>query len=899
MIYEQFVTFTEQRGDQLYAHCPFHVDDTESFTVNPETGEWFCHSCKRGGAEVEFISALYDVGKNVSRHALNYFTAKGVWPFPTEEYIKARQQELRNNKLELDALYNFGITDEVIEKYQLGLEGLRITIPVYSRTGYCINIRKYLPPHHRTHDGTNNAKCINIRNLGEKRYYPFSAFTNNTDDIYIVEGEKDCLVAISQGYNAVTSTGGSSIPTEELVMFKNKNVFVMLDTDAPGQKNTKLYCQLLRGIAKNIYVVTLPDGCKDYTEYWQQYHIADVSAFTQAYQEETAERVDALEMSLVKSENVENLNTWLMLRNMSVVGTEPKVYSVPSKLRVVCNNTKCNKNCPLSLGMGTPELTEINVEPRQIIQFVDSPDTAQDNFLRKMFGCKSVVAEALEVTNVQKFIFQETASFVEGLEDSSSDTRYGMYMYTDYRLQPTAKYNFEACRVTDPRNQKNYYVIRNAENVHATLPVLGDGTFEKFRKAAEGCATPFELMQKYYNEWLACLSIEGRLDLFGSILLAYASVTEIPWNFGVIKGWLDMIVMGDTRTGKSQMAQRMVRELGMGGYINGENSRVTGVIGGVQKIADSWMITWGAIPMNDKGLLFIDEASGLSVDDIKDLSSTRSSGAVTLNKIVKGEARARTRLVWLSNPRSGRNVAEFYWKGFGAFQEYIPVVEDQARYDLVLTAAREDIDVLDGIEATSMPQTELWRALFSVAWNLTSDQIKFSKDFKQAMRDTAHKLNDDYGGGPLVVGVAVHEKLLRLSCAMAVLCGDVYDGNLQVTTKHLDWAQQWLRYTLEKPSLSYGAYVREKRRAEQKKQENINWIKAQLELHPALKSLLTASSFKGYQITEILGIDRTDASKLLSELLGRGLVKTGRSSSYIPDKLLLDVARQEEVIFDE
>ena len=62
-----------------------------------------------------------------------------------------------------------------------------------------------------------------------------------------------------------------------------------------------------------------------------------------------------------------------------------------------------------------------------------------------------------------------------------------------------------------------------------------------------------------------------------------------------------------------------------------------------------------------------------------------------------------------------------------------------------------------------------------------------------------------------------------------------------------------------------------------------------------MKSLLTASSFKGYQITEILGIDRADASKLLSELLGRGLVKTGRSSSYIPDKLLLDVARQEEV----
>ena len=110
--------------------------------------------------------------------------------------------------------------------------------------------------------------------------------------------------------------------------------------------------------------------------------------------------------------------------------------------------------------------------------------------------------------------------------------------------------------------------------------------------------------------------------------------------------------------------------------------------------------------------------------------------------------------------------------------------------------------MLDGIDSTTMPQTAMWRALFSAAWNLTADQIKFSSDFKATMREVAHKLNDDYGGGPLVVGVAVHEKLLRLSCAMAVLCGDVYEGNLQVTSKHLDWAQQWLRYTLEKPSLS-------------------------------------------------------------------------------------------------
>lgn len=896
MIYEQFIQFVERREGQLYAHCPFHVDKTASLTVNEETEEWYCHSCNRGGAEAEFIATYFDVDKTVARHALNCYIAKGAWPFPTDEQLMEYHRNLLNNKKELDAFKAFGISDEVIRDYQIGLDGMRITIPVFGSTNLCVNIRKYLPPHRRGDGKTKTAKCINISGLGARRYFPYRAFLDESDTVYVVEGEKDCLVAISQGYNAVTSTGGSAIPTDELILFKNKTVYLMLDSDTVGQKNTKLYCQLLQGIASSIYIVTLP--VKDFADYVQQYKTGDVSAYTSIYKESAEQNSEALEMSLTRSEFTDNLNTWVTLRNMSVIGTEPKTYSVPSKLRITCRNTKCTKSCPLAMGLGTEELTTIEVEPRQILQFADSPDSAQDAVLRKTFGCQHVIAEPVEMVNVQKILFQESASFIEGLEEATNESRYGLFVYTDYRLQPTAKYNFEACRVTDPRNQKNYYVIRSAENVNSTLPVYSDDAFEHFRNVAAKSKNLAELMQTHYNEWMACLSIEGRLDLFGTMLLAYSSVTEIPWNFGIIKGWLDVMVIGDTRTGKSQMAQRFVKELGMGGYINGENSRNTGVIGGVQQIGGSWMLTWGAIPMNDRGILFVDEASGLEVEDIKNLSSTRSSGAVTINKIVKGEARARTRLVWLSNPRSGRNVAEFYWKGFGAFQEYIPVVEDQARYDLVLTAAREDIEILDGIESTTMPNTMAWRALFNTAWNIPSSAIRFDAGFKLRMRDVAKELNDEYGGGPLVVGVAVHEKLLRLSCAVAVLCGEIRDGSLYVTTKHLEWAVEWLKLTLEKPSLAYGQFVREKRRAEKRKQENLVWVRATLNLHPALRALLSASAFKGFQLQEVLGIDRSDASKILSELLSRGLVKTGRNSLYIPDKLLLDVARDEEDTFN-
>lgn len=891
MFYEQFLVFDHASGDQLYACCPFHPEKTPSFTVNTETHEWYCHGCGRGGAEKEFIQLYFDVTPEVAKYVFNYWNKHNKLPFPTQEQIDTWHQNLRNNPQELEALYSYGFTDKVIDELCLGFSDLRIVIPVKSRTGHWVNTRRYLPPHHRT-AGVKNSKCINIRNLGSKRYYPYEAF--DEDLIYIVEGEKDCIAARSQGYNAVTSTGGSAIPTDELILFKGKDVVLMLDTDSTGERTVKNYCIMLRHIANSIKIVTLP--CKDYADFFATYGNADISEYMQTVEEfdTSKENTEAQDATLVRSEFTEYLNTWLKLKKMSVVGVEPKIYTVPTKLRVLCRNTKCSKPCPLSSTISS-EAQEIDVDVRQILRFIDAADNAQDTYLRSLFGCKSVQAEPIEYTNIQKLIFQESASFVDGLEESSFENRYGIYMYSDFRLSATLKYDFEACRVTDPRNQQNYYVIRSAESVTQSVPTISEDAFKYFRNVAKKCNTAAELIDAHYKEWLPAIAIEGRPDLFGALILTYCSVTEIPWQAGIIKGWLDTMVIGDTRTGKSQMAQRLVKTLGLGSYINGENARSTGVIGGVQRFGDSWVITWGAIPMNDRGLLIIDEASGLEIDDIKNLSSTRSSGAVTLNKIVKGEARARTRLVWLSNPRSGRNLSDFYWKGFGAFQEFIPVAEDQARYDLVLTAAREDVDVLDGIDSEVQPNIELWNNLFSTAWNIAEHDIIFPKEFKVAVRDKSKELNEAFGGGPLVVGVAVHEKLLRLTCAFAVLCGDIYDGKLMVTEKHLNFAAEFLSSTLNKPSFGYGDYIREFKRAQVKKQENVDYVRTLLQLYPALRSLLSSSGFKGFQFQEILGIDRSDSSKIMADLITRGLLRPTAGANYVPDRMLMEIAKQMEV----
>lgn len=887
MFYEQFLTFESRAGDQLYAKCPFHAEKTPSFTVNVGTGEWYCHGCGKGGTEKEFIQYYFDVTPDVAKFAYSQWQKKGELPFPKQEDIDRWHAQLLAQTKEVEILHSFGFTDEVIAELHLGYDDLRITIPIKGRTGYWVNVRRYLPPHRRI-AGAKNSKCVNIRNLGSRRYYPYEAFDQQT--IFIVEGEKDCIAARSQGYNAVTSTGGSAIPTDELILFQGKDVILMLDQDSVGERNVKNYSIMLRNIARSISVLNLP--CKDYSDFYQKYGVYDIMKFVHTLEEieKETDKQAAQDVSLVRSEFTENLNTWMKLNKMSVVGVEPKIYTIPTKLKAFCKNVKCTKPCPLAV-----ESQEVDIDVRQLLRFVDASDTAQDTYVRGLYGCKHVCAEPVDFTNIQKIIFQESASFIDGLEESSFENRYGVYMYTDFRLSATLKYNFEACRVTDPRSQQNYYIIRSAEAVAQKTPLIVPDALDRYRTVASVCDTCDELIGYWYREWMPSLAIEGRPDLFGAILLTYCSVTEIPWQAGLIKGWLDTMIIGDTRTGKSQMAQRFVKLLGLGGYINGENARNTGVIGGVQRFGDSWVITWGAIPMNDRGLLIIDEASGLEIEDVKNLSSTRSSGAVTLNKIVKGEARARTRLVWLSNPRSGRNLSDFYWKGYGAFQEFIPVVEDQARYDLVLTAAREDVDVLNGIDSEVQPNIDAWNNLFSYAWTVDSSNIIFPKDFKIIMREVAKELNEKYGGGPLVVGVAVHEKLLRLTCAFAVLCGDIYDGKLKVNEKHLKFAVEFLSMTLEKPSFGYSDYIKEFKRAQTRKTENINFVRGLLTMYPAMRVLLSSSCFKGFQFQEILGIDRIDSSKILSDLITRGLIRPSSGASYVPDKVLMEIAKQVEV----
>ncbi len=63
-----------KKGDEFVACCPFHDENTPSFTITPSTGYYYCFGCAEGGDAIDFVSKYEGVGfeQAVNRILDNY-----------------------------------------------------------------------------------------------------------------------------------------------------------------------------------------------------------------------------------------------------------------------------------------------------------------------------------------------------------------------------------------------------------------------------------------------------------------------------------------------------------------------------------------------------------------------------------------------------------------------------------------------------------------------------------------------------------------------------------------------------------------------------------------------------------------------------------------------------------
>jgi len=253
---------TKGTGDQWRSNCPFHSEKTKknkSFSVNMDTGKYYCHSCGAKGNAITF--AIHFGESTYAYHNNNNLS--GYQKLEIDNVFKYHKQLLDN----LEYALPFWNT-EIINLLKIGLniDKENIVFPIFNERNEIINVKQ----HHGSQFKGASATL-----------YPLQLLSKYEDSyIIITEGEKDVVSLLSQGISAATSTGGARVITNDISqLLRFKKIYICLDNDDPGDAGTDLWIKKIRKLnpKSNIRVCDLSRFVDDGGDISDYFSIEDKS----------------------------------------------------------------------------------------------------------------------------------------------------------------------------------------------------------------------------------------------------------------------------------------------------------------------------------------------------------------------------------------------------------------------------------------------------------------------------------------------------------------------------------------------------------------------------------------------------------------------------------------------
>lgn len=315
----------KRRGKNLVGLCPFHSEKTPSFTVYPESASFYCFGCGAGGDVFTFTGLLenldyiesvkllaersgvalpqdgyddsmqrlkntiYDINRETARFFHKYLMSpQGKWAL---DYLLGRGLSLATIKHfglgaapdSWDALINhlkekgFSVNDmytaNVVGKSTRGSFydrfRKRIMFPIINIRGNVVAFSG------RAMSGDEKAggKYVNtsdtpVYKKSENLFGINYAKNNCSERIILVEGNMDVISLHQAGFDYAVAPLGTAFTAEQVNLLARytKEIVLMLDADAAGQKAIRRAAQLLENTGLEVRVVVIPDA-KDPDEY--------------------------------------------------------------------------------------------------------------------------------------------------------------------------------------------------------------------------------------------------------------------------------------------------------------------------------------------------------------------------------------------------------------------------------------------------------------------------------------------------------------------------------------------------------------------------------------------------------------------------------------------------------
>ena len=257
------------------ALCPYHDDHTPSLSFSVSRNRFRCFACGAHGGVIDLARKVLGYGFADACAWLS--TASNQLPMTScqrpmaNEFDSSRYYNVFRypfiNDLAADFLFcKRRLSPEVVRRCSLNSFREWLQIPYFDIDGGLVGVQ--------------------MRYLGDDKRVPRFIFPAGSrcriynqqvlrqlkpgDDLYIAEGCSDCWALMSSGLNAIAIPSATMLIASDFNNCQwpmaNSQLHIYPDQDAPGEA---LY-QSLRQQFPTIIRHQLPEGCKDYSEYYLQ-----------------------------------------------------------------------------------------------------------------------------------------------------------------------------------------------------------------------------------------------------------------------------------------------------------------------------------------------------------------------------------------------------------------------------------------------------------------------------------------------------------------------------------------------------------------------------------------------------------------------------------------------------
>jgi 5S rRNA maturation endonuclease (ribonuclease M5) len=743
------------------------------------------------------------------------------------------------------------------------------------------------------------------------RLYPISILTDKPEEIVICEGEFDALVTIQAGFPAITKTSSAKTWDNDWnEHFRDKVVYICNDMDFAGQDANRKIARALKSIAKEVKVVQLPADIKpkhgyDLSDYFLEHTAKDFRKLLRATPGTRSgpEEIDPTDVSVLESFDSRKVGDPMRL-TVTIKGKHEPGYSIPHTVKLSCTRDygdKCNF-CPMNSAGGEDKI-EIPPHDPLVMELMESERDKVLDMMRKRYGvpvkCPKLDIDVTKHQAVEVLFARPSVEHVNGSGNDAGD--YKNIKITSvgrHSTMPNNTVTVLGSLQPDPRRQLNQFQAWEIAPIESGLDefVLDKSTIRKLRKfQPRGGQSPLNKIGEIARELEEHVTyIYGRPEMHALMDLVWHSA--LAFNFGgrfERRGWLEALVIGDTRTGKSEAAARLSQHYSAGEIVTCESASFAGIVGGLQQYGagKEWSVNWGVVPLNDRRLVVLDEVGGLEPDEIAQLSDVRSSGVAQLTKIQQERTLARTRLLWLGNPRNAR-MADFTY-GVQAIRPLIGNSEDIARFDLAMSVKSGEVspDTINRARGSGELKydAESCGALIRWTWSRSPDSIVWGRGAERTVFKLAKAMGARYvEDPPLVQAANIRIKIARVAVAIAArtFSTDRTGEKLIVLPQHVKDAMQFMDILYSMRGFGYAErsseLIADRQKAVDAKQDVKKYLRTQAGL---AKFLRGTGHFRRQDLEEILDVPREEANSIINRLWESRMVRKDKGNVVIEPTL--------------